>query len=388
MVSPERRELRVEHLSFTYPGMSEPSLHSTSFSAAPGELVACIGVSGSGKSTLLGLITGLLSPQSGRVLYGESEVASIAPAQRRIGYIPQETGIYSRLTVYQNVYLPLRSRGLRGAEARSVAEATIERFGLSRFARRSASALSGGERQRVALARVLAWRPTMLCLDEPLSSVDAVARPEILRLISTAHKELGAITVYVTHMSAESLSISTRVLVLDRGRQVQFGPPDEVYRRPAHIETARLVSDGPLILVPVEKVSKVSGDRYRLLVQGIEILATLDEHVYDPFPVNLETAIVAFRREHFCLAKESTPAAPLTVTIDNSSFHGSRFLASSSSWLPGLSFWSDEKLPPASRVNLKPTSLPLSVFDRRTGMALIALRMEALHDTRGFSAMD
>jgi ABC-type sugar transport system ATPase subunit len=109
--------------------------------------------------------------------------------------------------------------------------------------------LSGGERQRVALARILGWSPRLLCLDEPLASVDAAARGDLLRLIQDTHRRLGSVSLFVTHAASESLAIADRVLVLERGHQLQYASAEEVYQDPAHLEVFKLLADGPSTLL-------------------------------------------------------------------------------------------------------------------------------------------
>lgn len=204
---------------------------------APGETLALAGPSGAGKTTLLRLIAGLARPDEGRVTCGEEvwldtdRGVDRPPEARRCGYLFQDYALFGHLTAAGNVAYGLR--GLGRSERRERARAGLRRFGIEALADRRPAALSGGERQRVALARALAPAPAALLLDEPLSALDARSRAAAARALAAVLAQAAVPTVLVTHDFAEAAQLGDRVAVVDQGRVVQTGRPEELAARPA-----------------------------------------------------------------------------------------------------------------------------------------------------------
>jgi iron(III) transport system ATP-binding protein len=211
-----------------------------------GSLTAILGASGSGKTTLLRLLAGFDRPDRGTVRIGErvvdSEGAHVHPEHRRIGYVPQEGGLFPHLTVEANIGFGLS----RVARRKRVGD-LLELVALGYLARRYPHQLSGGQQQRVALARALAVEPEVVLLDEPFASLDAhmraSVREEVQRILSAA----GTTTLLVTHDQDEALSLADRVAVLRDGRIAQHTTPQELYARPIDDELARFVGDANLL---------------------------------------------------------------------------------------------------------------------------------------------
>ncbi len=197
-----------------------------------GELVTLLGPSGSGKSTILSMIAGLTAPSSGHILIGGRDVTHVRPSQRNLGMVFQSYALFPHMSVFDNVAFSLSIRGLRRAEiAQRVAKA-LERVRLTGLQARRPSQLSGGQQQRVALARALVFEPDILLLDEPMGALDKKLREEVQLELRQLQRELGVTTVLVTHDQEEALSLSTRVVVLDKGRIQQVDTPAGAYTRP------------------------------------------------------------------------------------------------------------------------------------------------------------
>ncbi len=202
--------------------------------------VAVIGPNGSGKSTLLKLLCGALAPSGGRFCVGDrvlfdSELRIDVPAElRRIGYVPQGSGLFSHLDVLDNVSFSLRfgASPVARDRARQSAHAILERLGCQDLARRPTRTLSGGERQRVALARALAMDPSMILFDEPLSALDAGARRRTRTFLSEQLNSWGRPAIVVTHDVRDVEALDAQVLVMVGGRAVQSGSLDELRARP------------------------------------------------------------------------------------------------------------------------------------------------------------
>jgi molybdate transport system ATP-binding protein len=213
----------------------------------PGEVVALLGPNGAGKSTTLQMLAGTLAPDGGRVELGGVTLDDVAagvhvrPRDRRVGMVVQDYLLFPRMSVLENVAFGLRSRGMPRDRARAEARTWLTRMGLGGYERRRPGELSGGQAQRVALARALIVEPRLLLLDEPLAALDAGTRPAVRAELRRHLAGYEGCTLVVTHDPLEAMVLGDRVVVLERGRVVQHGPPADVARRPRTDYVARLV---------------------------------------------------------------------------------------------------------------------------------------------------
>lgn len=237
---PER--IRVERVSKTY-GRGNLALDDVSLDVAPGTFLALLGPSGSGKTTLLRCLAGIERLSSGELTIGETVVAGagvhVPPERRDLSMVFQDFALWPHLVARDNVAFALRRRGLGRAERRAEAADMLHRVGLGALAERYPSELSGGEQQRVALARALVARTGIVLCDEPLSNLDADLRDRVRVEIASLVRSTGATTVYITHDQAEAFAVADRVAVLEAGRLVQDGAPEEIYTDPATAFVAR-----------------------------------------------------------------------------------------------------------------------------------------------------
>ena len=204
-----------------------------SFSAAAGETVALLGPSGCGKTTTLRLIAGFEEPDKGTIEISGESMAGKRPYERNVGLLFQHYALFPHMTVQENIAYGLKHRGWPKAEIADRVAEMLRLVQLESFADRRPRQMSGGQQQRVALARVLATKPKLVLLDEPLSALDAKLREELrveLKQILTA---VGSTTIVVTHDQDEAMSLADRIIVMNRGRIEQQGAPDEIYSRPA-----------------------------------------------------------------------------------------------------------------------------------------------------------
>lgn len=209
------------------------ALEPTDLTIKAGEFITLLGPSGSGKTTILMSIAGFVAPSSGRMLLDGRDVTGLPPERRNFGVVFQGYALFPHLTVYDNVAFSLRARGITGDAARPKIMAVLEMAKLGAFAHRYPRQLSGGQQQRVALARSLVFSPELLLLDEPLSALDKALRKEFQTEFRSIHREVGSTFIYVTHDQEEALTMSDRIVILDRGRILQIAPPAELYERPA-----------------------------------------------------------------------------------------------------------------------------------------------------------
>jgi len=216
-----------------------------SFEVAKGEFVSLLGPSGCGKTTTLRCIAGLEEADGGKIAIDGETVSApalglmTAPNARDVGMVFQSYAVWPHMTVAQNVAFPLTIRKTPSAIVAERVDWALGIVGLADLRDRQPSQLSGGQQQRVALARAIVGRPRVLLFDEPLSNLDAKLRDSTRAEIRRLQRELDIAALYVTHDQTEALSMSDRVVVMDRGRVMQEGVPKDLYRFPAN----RFVAD-------------------------------------------------------------------------------------------------------------------------------------------------
>ncbi|HUX39898.1 MAG TPA: ABC transporter ATP-binding protein [Rectinemataceae bacterium] len=224
--------LSLRSVAKTFAGVA--AVKDFSLEIAKGALVAFLGPSGCGKTTTLRMIAGFEEPDpgSGRVYLDGADITELPSNRRDIGMVFQSYALFPNMTVWSNVAFGLEARRLDKREIGERVGAALDMVRLRDADRRFPHQLSGGQQQRIALARALAIRPRVLLLDEPLSALDAEVRLALRGEIRRIQSELAITTVYVTHDQEEALSISDKVVVMNRGVVEQVGTPEEIYHRP------------------------------------------------------------------------------------------------------------------------------------------------------------
>jgi iron(III) transport system ATP-binding protein len=212
-----------------------------------GRILGLLGASGSGKSTLLRTIAGLESIDAGTIVI-DGQIVSVAgrtvpPEARRVGIVFQDFALFPHLTVAQNIGFGLKGR----ADRNVVVGRLLERLRIADRGQTFPHTLSGGEQQRVALARALARDPKVILLDEPFSSLDGALRAEVREDLAQTLRDTGASTIIVTHDAEDAMTMADDLALMDAGRVIQVGTPQELYTRPTSVAAARLL--GPLNLV-------------------------------------------------------------------------------------------------------------------------------------------
>ena len=230
------------------------------FSADEGEFVTLLGPSGCGKSTLLRCIAGLTDVDSGTILLQGRDLVPLPPQKRTIGMVFQSYALFPNMTVEKNVAFGLKMQKLAAGEIQQRVMEALALVELTDFARRYPHQLSGGQCQRVALARSLVTRPRLLLLDEPLSALDARIRRHLREQIRHIQQELKLTTIFVTHDQEEALTLSDRIVLMNRGRIVQNGNAETLYTQPVDLFAAGFI--GNYNLLSAKQATQLTGQPF------------------------------------------------------------------------------------------------------------------------------
>ena len=241
---PEKQGTRITLTDVTKDyGLAVPAVANISLTIEPGEFMTLLGPSGSGKTTTLNLIAGFETLTEGTIALNGVDVGNLPPHKRNLGMLFQNYALFPHMTVAQNVAYPLRERRVPKAEiTRRVAE-VLELVQLPGRDDNYPSQLSGGQQQRVALARAIVFNPKALLLDEPLGALDRNLRAALQIEIRRIHREVGSTFVFVTHDQEEAMNLSDRIALFNTGHIEQVGSPEQLYRAPETLFTARFLGD-------------------------------------------------------------------------------------------------------------------------------------------------
>jgi spermidine/putrescine transport system ATP-binding protein len=226
-------EGHVELVSLTKRFDDVAAVDDVSLEIQAGEFFSLLGPSGCGKTTTLRMVAGFEPPTGGKILLDGVDVGSWPPNRRNVNTVFQSYALFPFLTVAENVAFGMKYKSVRKSERAGRLAEALELVQLSGFEKRRPNQLSGGQQQRVALARALVLRPAVLLLDEPLGALDAKLRRTLQVELGALQKQVGITFLYVTHDQEEALTMSDRLAVMNHGRIVQLGTPEEVYNEPA-----------------------------------------------------------------------------------------------------------------------------------------------------------
>lgn len=218
-----------------------------------GQFFTFLGPSGCGKTTILRLIAGFITPDQGSIFLGDVDITRVKPEQRNVGMVFQNYALFPFMTVIENIQYGLKVQKRPKAQIQEKAERYLDMVGLTGLESREVAELSGGEQQRVAFARSLAIEPKVLLLDEPLSNLDARLRDNMRVELKRLQTRLGITTIFVTHDQQEALTMSDQLAVFNKGRCVQTGTPEEIYKAPKDSFVAQFVGDTNLLAVSQEE---------------------------------------------------------------------------------------------------------------------------------------
>ena len=220
-----------------------------------GELLCLLGPSGCGKSTTLRIVSGLLTPDAGRIVLGNKDITATPAHERNVAMVFQNHALFPHMDVKDNIAYGLRVRKAGKQRIRERVDHLLDLVHLSGYEKRKIDTLSGGEQQRVALARALAVKPDLLLFDEPLSALDASLRGMLRKEIKRIQRALGLTAVYVTHDQGEALSLGDTIAVMRGGCIEQRGTPEELYHSPKNLFVASFIGRSNTVIGTVRSVS-------------------------------------------------------------------------------------------------------------------------------------
>ena len=228
--------IELKHVSKIYDG-GHRAVDDVSFSVAEGETVVLIGSSGCGKTTTLKMINRLIEPSSGEIHIRKKNILHVDPVElrREIGYVIQQIGLFPHMTIEENIALVPTLLKWADKRKRERAEELMQLVGLApeQYAARFPHELSGGQRQRVGVARALAADPPILLMDEPFGALDPITRRDIQEEFLRLKQQIKKTIVFVTHDIIEAVTLGDHLAIMDKGRLLQFGPPQEILEQPA-----------------------------------------------------------------------------------------------------------------------------------------------------------
>jgi len=284
-----------------------------------GEFVTLLGPSGCGKSTLLGMIAGFITPTAGKIVVGGVDLTDVEPYRRDIGMVFQSYALFPHVNVFDNIAFGLKMRKLPKAEIDKRTRRGIEMMKLEGLEHRRVRELSGGQQQRVALARAVVIQPKVLLLDEPLSALDKNLRAQMQIELSELHRSTGLTTIFVTHDQGEALSLSDRIVVMNKGEVQQVATPIELYNTPANGFVASFI--GEINALPDARY-EIGGASASLSFPGIGRLSAPRRPEWD-FPHG--TTVRTFLRPEQVLPVTATTSAHNRVdgVVTNHIYQGS-----------------------------------------------------------------
>lgn len=264
-----------------------------------GEFFTFLGPSGCGKTTSLRALVGFLSPSKGRVYVGDKDVTNLPVEKRNIGMVFQSYALFPTMSVYDNIAFGMKVKKASKTEIDQKVHEVAAKIKITESQlKKNVSDLSGGQQQRVALARAIVLEPKILCLDEPLSNLDAKLRIDMRMELKRLQKELGITTLYVTHDQEEALTLSDRIAVFNNGYVEQVGTPYEIYNESKSEFVCDFIGD----------INRLKGE--------------LLSEVNTQSGANLDTNKTGFVRIERCISEEKAGYVKLTGKVEEAEFSG------------------------------------------------------------------
>jgi spermidine/putrescine transport system ATP-binding protein len=304
----------VDNLSMRY-GATH-ALDDVSLAIPQGSYTVLLGPSGSGKTTLLSIVGGFLQPTSGRVIIKGEDCTTMLPAKRPTATVFQDYALFPHMTVGDNVDFGLRMRKVGKADRQDKARAMLATVGLPDAFSKKPHQLSGGQRQRVALARALIVEPQLLLLDEPLGALDLKLRRQMQDELKALQQRVGTAFVHVTHDQEEAMALADHIVVMNKGKIEDQGPPEQVYARPATAFSASFMGESTIISAKSPVAQKL-GAHSAIAIRPEHIVMAPKHAVLGEAVIEQTVYQGAFKR--VCARSAIDPALQFTIRVHASS---------------------------------------------------------------------
>ena len=304
-------EIRLQHLAHRYGSEGEYAIREMDHIWAQGGAYALLGPSGCGKSTLLNIISGLLSPSEGQVLFDGQVVNELSPERRNIAQVFQFPVVYDTMTVFDNLAFPLRNQGMAAAAVKTKVEEIAAVLELGSLLHKKARNLSADEKQKVSMGRGLVRDDVSAILfDEPLTVIDPHLKWKLRRKLKQIHEQFNITMVYVTHDQLEASTFADKIAVMYGGQIVQFGTPRELFERPRHTFVGYFIGSPGMNLID----ARLEGDRVLFGGFALPLAPGLVQRVRELSPQRLQLGIrPEFVRVWDAPSDETLPAQRLDL---------------------------------------------------------------------------
>ncbi len=242
------------------------------------EFITLLGPSGCGKTTTLRIIAGFLDADSGDIVFEDKKINGVPSYKRQVNTIFQRYALFPHLNVYENVAFGLRIKKAKEDEIKKTVTEMLHLVNLDGFEKRSITTLSGGQQQRVAIARAIANKPKVLLLDEPLAALDLKLRKDMQKELRRIQRQLGITFIFVTHDQEEALTMSDRVVVMNKGKIQQIGTPQDIYNEPENAFVADFIGESNILdgVMKSDFVAEFSGHTFECLDKGFKTNEKVD----------------------------------------------------------------------------------------------------------------
>ena len=234
------------------------------------EFITLLGPSGCGKTTTLRILGGFETPDTGKVMFKGEDITSLAPNKRHINTVFQKYALFPNMNIAENIAFGLKISGKSKDYIKDKVEYALKLVNLSGYEKRKVDSLSGGQQQRIAIARAIVNEPKVLLLDEPLGALDLKLRQEMQYELIRLKNELGITFLYVTHDQEEALTMSDKVVVMNRGYIQQMGTPEEIYNEPENAFVADFIGDSNIVdgIMLEDRVVRICGKIFPCIDEG------------------------------------------------------------------------------------------------------------------------
>jgi multiple sugar transport system ATP-binding protein len=333
------------------------------------EFMVLVGPSGCGKTTSLRMIAGLEEITSGTLRIGDRVINEVPPKDRDIAMVFQSYALYPHMTIRDNLAFGLKLRKFAKAEINTRVNEAAASLNLTPYLDRKPRELSGGQRQRVALGRAIVREPAVFLMDEPLSNLDAKLRVETRASILRLHQKLNTTFVYVTHDQVEAMTMGTRIAVMNDGRLLQVGSPQELYDRPVNRFVAGFIGSPAMNFATVQ----VGSSEGSISLKGTNISMALPDRFKEMVGPAGKSLIVGFRPEHLVLGPVSGDVATINAKAEVVEYLGNEELIHASGETGDILAIVDSsyRVRPGDLLEFRTPLDRVQLFDSETGASLL-----------------